>query len=129
MGVAQAIGTILRETFSAPVSGSYVIQAPGRQIVLRQGGNYAHTDLSGLNLSGLDLHGTDFSGATLRNVNLTGVNLAGANLAGANLEGAILSNVKLDGANMESTNLARAAIDHLVFETPPKGISLGSIGL
>src|SRR2546430_12222346 len=119
MSIAQTIGTILRETFTAPTSGSYVIQTPQRHIVLRQGGIYPNIDLSGCNLSGLDLHGTTFRDATFKNANLTGANLAGADLRGADLDGAIISNAKFDNASVE-----QASFGNVVFDIPPSGLSI-----
>jgi hypothetical protein len=122
MGLGKSVSTILRETFSAPASGSYVIGTPERNVVIRQGGDYSNIDLSGCNLSGLDLHGTNFHGANLRNANLTGVNLTGADLTDADLSGAIVSGAKFDNASIQT-----ASVDNLVFEIPPSGLSIETL--
>jgi uncharacterized protein YjbI with pentapeptide repeats len=119
MTFPSSVATILKETFAAPLSGSYIVPTKHGDIIIRQRGHYEGLDLTGADLSGLDLSDTDLRKSKLIDVKLNGTNFSGANLAGSILERVEASGAKFDGANLEGSTVA-----DVTFEIPPSGLSL-----
>jgi uncharacterized protein YjbI with pentapeptide repeats len=101
MTFGETVKTILAETFTAPISGSFVVKTADKPVVLRRNGDARRADLTGVNLSGLDLRGIDLSGAKLLNANLSGTDFTGANLSGADFTGAVISDAKFENAKLD----------------------------
>lgn len=118
MGVGRTIKTLLKETFAAPLSESYVVEEPDRSITLREGGDYSGRDLSNLDLTGISLQNASLRGATLRGTILKGANLRNVDLTGADLAGAVLSGANLENAKIDVSGLLKATI-----VDPPSGVS------
>lgn len=118
MGIAKTITTLLKETFAAPLSDSYVVKVLDKSIALREGGDYSGRDLSDLDLTGISLENASLKGAILRGTILKGANLRNADLSGADLSGAVLSGANLENAKIDPSGLREATIID-----PPAGVS------
>lgn len=131
--MSSKIKDFFYEIFTHPTTGSNIAYIPPtggivppagqprahKKIVLRENGNYAGLDLSGVDLSGFVLKGANLSGTMLTNTVLSGVDFTGADLTGANFQNANISGAAFDQAALNGANF-----EGVTYTVPPSGLDI-----